>query len=1629
MTDPLIEDVKTWKPGTTANAPVDPLVADVAASVARTGSILGYTTVGKLSNAPIHYGTHSEPGTFDITSSEAHRHGKDLEGVAQELRDKGYIVAVRRKGQSKITNDHIHAADPETAPKEAMRLTKQGWAAKGRTSSFTLGDKVPNSLARRMADQQAENERQNAIRERPNPLTEASSREVLLQGILGMTPIPYINALVKGGTGAVTAAKYIPRLVKPLARLGVRAGVGAAEGLAYNVPFGLTDPKSFLESQKAGAPLAMAMGAIGRGVLHPILGGDKPQRPPVSREPIRALPPPREAASVDVGGGVQKINFRPEGAARTPATWENAKPGDVLGDGTKIIARGIKTRAEARRVADQTQGRLSLDGKKWAVTQPGGTPAPDIPSDVRKAWLRVRAGRKFSDSVRGRANRAEFSAVQDAFLDPASAEANLAELIVNKPESGDTMGLANRQHNIKLARHGIATAKGLRNEFLAHVQDGKTPQYWQAYAGRPGFKQDVSRVEQFTANKPPPPPAVKAASPPARPVDPYKATRRTKIAAGMEQAGKNIGEVALAEAQSRGKVYVPPSTEVSSTGGRILHTSSHLKAAGLEPVPGELNYWRVKQEAPAPAPVRPVEAASAKGAWEMTRDEFAQNQVPAIAAKSSPEWQVEVRERAKARDEHRQSVDSVLREGESVPPEVLADYPDLASRYAPAGKVAPEGGGVGAVAKLEADIAARTNEVIPKADPPTPGLSLKLVGNAPRPEPTRPYNSPDPMVEHAFRSTAAGVRKEGFIQHVKAGLANLYHSATRTHELLPRTGEFAVANEGLRYIGHQKSVASNKTLRILQDVTLPLPDPAAFDLFRRKVVLDDFAASAAKGEPLPFGLTADQVTGELGRVDSAIANSPEIARSLTRRKNAWAAIKSDYIAAMKDMGFNVEDRLTREDYFRHQVLDYMESKGIAGTGGKVKTPTGRGFLKAREGSTKAISTNYLQAEWEVMSQMLHDAEVAKTLKKIEGEYDISAKVRADAKAQELTDWHQAIPEGHTVYQPREGNLFYRAKSVPEAAVDGVLDGIGIDPAQLRDVLAIGGKRKEWVIPEALAKTLDGMNPTTPARSKLNARLLNLWKQYVLLNPRRMIKYNLRNLSGDAEMAFVGNPSTFKEVIPATRELHQIYRTTRAPEGDLADWIQRGGQQGLLQAQEMGNVDQLGTFLRLADKTSSLGERAVGPIKKYWTHARLATDFREGILRYAAYKDYLRQITESPKGEPKNWGASIREEVMALKNPKDRAYKLSNELLGAYDQISELGKGLRSQAYPFWSWVEVNFGRNIRLMRNAVAEGQGAGVAARSAALLPLKVARTAYSGAKLVAKASFLWTALQTYNNLRFPNEEKDLPPDVRAKPHLIFGRSKDGTVNYIGRLGAVADFLEWFGADVPQQAVSDYLNGRRSVTDIAVDMVKTPVNKATQGLNPLWKMGTELATGKTLYPDVFKPGNLRDPADYVARQFSLENEFRVLTGRPHEPYLKSAAKGLADQINPDQTAYYEILDRKYQFLDDMGKPGGESGGSPKSAALYSYKRAKALGDKQAEQKYLAQYKTLGGTDQGLAQSVRTADPYFGLGTNKRKFLDTLTAEEKRKLPLAIRYYKKIATGVSVGRSTRSTRSERSNAR
>lgn len=860
-----------------------------------------------------------------------------------------------------------------------------------------------------------------------------------------------------------------------------------------------------------------------------------------------------------------------------------------------------------------------------------------------------------------------------------------------------------------------------------------------------------------------------------------------------------------------------------------------------------------------------------------------------------------------------------------------------------------------------------------------------------------------------------GVKPISIFSQIADMATTFRNKATREFEHLEKGATFARARFALTKLQKQRGVSSEKAVKALQAVTDKLT-PKEYDLFERITIMADLAHEAEAEHLLPFGFTPESLRHEHRRLLAQVAGNTAIAEASRRRKEIWDGLKEDYITEMKAIGLDVESRFTKEDYYRHQVLNYANIKGLMGTGQRLKTPANRGFLKKREGSSYDINTNYLQAEFEVVAQMLYDIEVARTISSMDSNYNVAPELKAQAKqlsdeSGEHVDWRDLVPDGYVMWQPREGNMFYMADSIParlaQALQLGALEKLEITAAELKKVMAVGGLREQFVIPEPLALTLDNLvsEEKSDAVSRFSKAVLDKWKVWTLLSPRRLLKYNTRNIMGDADVLFAGNPSAFLKLPQAVREI-VAYMKGGHVTPDLQAWIERGGMQNNLQIAELDELNTLKTFEKFTGDGKNIGRKA---FDAYWKTVRLLSDTREALMRYAAYVDYLEQV-RSGRGRPKNFGASIPEEIMALRSPHDRAYQLSNQLLGAYDQVSVYGQHIRGHWIPFWSYKEVNFRRYVRMIKNSVHDGNASELVGRKLLGVLAKSPYTAMKVGAFAIKATAMWSALQIFNAMFFQDEEDDLPEDTKARPHIIFGRDKDGKVIYFDRLGSLGDFLAWFGLDDAPRTISDFLLNRKDLPEIAKDMAKSPVNVVVSGLRPEMKLSAELAAGQSYFPDVFKPSTIRDRALHVARSLSLEEEYRALAGLPSRGYANSLQMLLYYKSDPMESAYYRIYDEKNRFLKKIGKYG-EFGGqiSGTSNALYNMRMAFRFHDKDAVEKYLLEYAALGGTAQGLKQSFRNFEPLHGIPADRKaEFVAQLSAEDKDKYKAALKFYNEV---------------------
>jgi len=293
---------------------------------------------------------------------------------------------------------------------------------------------------------------------------------------------------------------------------------------------------------------------------------------------------------------------------------------------------------------------------------------------------------------------------------------------------------------------------------------------------------------------------------------------------------------------------------------------------------------------------------------------------------------------------------------------------------------------------------------------------------------------------------------------------------------------------------------------------------------------------------------------------------------------------------------------------------------------------------------------------------------------------------------------------------------------------------------------------------------------------------------------------------------------------------------------------------------------------------------------------------------------------------------------------------------------------------------------------------------------PLVAARVG----KFLIRATAFWGMLQTFNQSIFPEEEEDLPERERNRPHIILGRDSDGNVMSFNRIGALGDFLEWFGLDAAPQHISDWLRGKKTLKEIANDMAKAPVNVMTQAMTPLVKMPAEVITRRAIYPDVFNPRTVRDRGLHVALGLGLSDEYIAVFGKPSRGYSQSLTKALLYKTNPLQVAYAHVSELKFDYLKKNGKFGEGFWLTPRGDALYNYKLSLKFRDKIAADKYLREYVSLGGTKKGLNNSLRRMHPLGGLSKKDiGEFSKSLDEEDNRRLNMAIKFYNQFLAGRS----------------
>ena len=618
------------------------------------------------------------------------------------------------------------------------------------------------------------------------------------------------------------------------------------------------------------------------------------------------------------------------------------------------------------------------------------------------------------------------------------------------------------------------------------------------------------------------------------------------------------------------------------------------------------------------------------------------------------------------------------------------------------------------------------------------------------------------------------------------------------------------------------------------------------------------------------------------------------------------------------------------------------------------------------------------------------------------------QIRTDLGKNFLT-WQQLVPEGYTQWKPEPGKGGFWVNTI----TDGMLRAVVAGEAELKEenvkqALA-KGQELVWVLPTGLAETLDNFRPppTDKALGQISEAALRAWKQYILINPMRVLKYNLNNMSGDLDIVLAYNPKILKGMKQSLRDLRAFDKGKAT--GKLKAELDQARKLGVIgsgwSVQEVEDITKqmgLDKFVR----GIIMGEKPNLAVR-WWEKSKNLTTLRENLLRLASFRHFQKEIAAGKTV----YGASKPVEIDAIKDDTERAAKLARELVGDYGNISQSGQYLRKRMMPFWSWIEVNSPRYAYMLRNVRYEGREVG--SRPLAIASKKAVTKAVG---FGIKATMLYTLVQLWNMLLFPDEEKEFGEAGRRQLHLILGRRSDGTIRSVRFQGALSDTLSFFGLEDFPDDIKDLAKGKKTPLDMMKEAGIAFVTRGIHALRPEPKMLFETLTGQTTFPDPFSPRPIRDTTEHILRTFSLDKIYKRLIGRPGrgknmaEHFMADLQSLVLYNSDPGEQAYYDARKMVIDYKEKIGEESG--GGKPtnKGNALYYYKQALKYGDFKAAERYLYDYYyKYGGTTTGLKRSITMAHPLSGVKKMQRhKFRKSLTAKEAEKLERAIKWYREV---------------------
>ena len=317
---------------------------------------------------------------------------------------------------------------------------------------------------------------------------------------------------------------------------------------------------------------------------------------------------------------------------------------------------------------------------------------------------------------------------------------------------------------------------------------------------------------------------------------------------------------------------------------------------------------------------------------------------------------------------------------------------------------------------------------------------------------------------------------------------------------------------------------------------------------------------------------------------------------------------------------------------------------------------------------------------------------------------------------EYVKWTDLIPNDYDIFIPTDSGLVSTANSLPDniinIAMDNLSEIVGVPIKDIAQSLQAGGNKQMWVLHKDLIKALNDLGKVKQKGTfgKVATKIMGGLRLWALFAPfkGRFAKHNTTNFLGDFEAVLQGNPHAIKYARRAFKELWNYFYKHNIPEkgSDLEDFIKRGGATiSQVNSDLLDNWDRMAEFQHLLQKKekTSLLKMPVKFINGYFEIMQHFATFRESILRYAAYLSF-KQLIEDNGGKAPFYAMSKPDSLKALEGDTPAmAFKLANDMLGAYDEISNITRwALDNNFLMFGAYQEVNITRSYRMYSNAWA---------------------------------------------------------------------------------------------------------------------------------------------------------------------------------------------------------------------------------------------------------------------------------------------------------------------------------------